>query len=218
MKNLKDFIKESMLDENSEEFVQDAVKANIEKFIKSNYDEITGELTFRTDNSGKIIVDCSKNVSTYNKKITHLTDGTFEWGKVDGDFTCYECDNLESLEGAPKEVGRGFNCGDCRNLKSLEGGPQKVDGDYECYGCISLKTLEGAPEELSGSFFCGACDGLKTLEGAPKKVGEDFECRQCKNLKSLVGAPEEVGRDFDCGDCPSLTSLEGSPKKGWCKF
>ena len=50
--------------------------------------------------------------------------------KVTGSFYCYH-NQLTSLEGAPKEVGRDFCCGD-NKLTSLEGCPKEVRGDFSC--------------------------------------------------------------------------------------
>ena len=62
----------------------------------------------------------------------------FEFGKVDGDFICFFCHSLTSLEGCPKKVGGSFICWGCRSLTSLEGCPEKIGGDFCCLGCNSL--------------------------------------------------------------------------------
>lgn len=33
--------------------------------------------------------------------------------RLGGDFTCKECESLQSLEGAPQKVGGSFYCNDC---------------------------------------------------------------------------------------------------------
>ena len=75
--------------------------ANIaaEEYINTNY-IIKGKLTFENVN-GTYIANCDGHVEVKNKKIVKLTEG-FEWGIVTGSFDCFECKNLESLEGAPK--------------------------------------------------------------------------------------------------------------------
>ena len=55
-----------------------------------------------------------------------------------GYFTCEDCDNLTSLEGAPKEVGK-FYCRDCDKITSLKGAPEWVGGSFYCGGCPNLK-------------------------------------------------------------------------------
>ena len=62
---------------------------------------------------------------------TDLVNGKlpFKFGRVDGDFDCYKCTSLTSLEGAPQEVCGNFYCSDCSSLTSLKGSPQKVGGE-----------------------------------------------------------------------------------------
>ena len=157
-------------------------------------------------------VDCDDiMVKIYD---SDLIDGKFPFpfGKVKGDFGCWNCKSLISLEGAPKEVGGFFNCTDCENLTSLEGAPKEVGGHFSCYNCENLTSLEGAPEKVGKDFSCSDCKNIKSLKGAPEEVGYEFTCNGCKNLKSLEGAPKKVSR-LDCIGCESLTSLEHLPKE-----
>ena len=187
----------------------DVTSIAAEEYINTNY-IIKGKLTFETVN-GVYIVNCDGHVEVKNKKIKKLTEG-FEWGIVTGSFDCFECENLESLKGTPKEAWD-FNCACCHSLKSLEGGPENVgSGGFYCDEC-NLESLEGAPEKVKGDFYCKDCPNLKTLEGSPKEVGGDFECKRCKNLTSLKGAPKTVGGIFNCSECKNLTSLKGAPEK-----
>lgn len=73
---------------------------------------------------------------------------------IQGNFNCSGCESLESLEGAPKEIGGSFYCEMCTKLSSLKGAPQKVHGNFNCSGCENLESLEGAPEEVDGHFVC----------------------------------------------------------------
>lgn len=117
--------------------------------------------------------------------ITKLTNGKFIFKKAHK-FVCMGCKELESLEGAPKEV-----------------------DTFECIGCMKLTSLEGCPQEAN-SFSCNNCQSLLSLEGAPKTV-EYFDCAGCISLKDLKGAPEEA-YDFNCAGCRGLKDLTGSPK------
>ena len=132
---------------------------------------------------------------------------------VYGDFDCLWCNNLTSLEGAPKEVGKSFDCSYCSKLESLEGAPKEVGGNFYCSKCSKLESLEGAPKEVGGDFDCRWCDNLTSLEEAPNVIGGNFDCSYCRKLESLEGAPKEVGGDFDCRECNGLTSLNGAPEK-----
>lgn len=73
----------------------------IKDYINNNYN-ISGNLTFENINE-IYVVNCDGDVEVKNKKIVKLTDG-FVWGEVKGDFDCSECNNLKSLEGAPKVI------------------------------------------------------------------------------------------------------------------
>ena len=61
---------------------------------------------------------------------TDLVNGKlpFKFGRVDGDFDCYKCTSLTSLEGAPQEVVGDFYCRNCPSLTSYEGAPKKIGG------------------------------------------------------------------------------------------
>lgn len=203
MKNLKEYIIEEVFDiDDNINNVDEAVKEQIKQFLKKNFKNASScKISDEPNADGKYEVS-GKYISTKNKKITSLTNGMFIWANVDGDFSCWECKSLTSLEGAPKEVGGGFYCFICKSLTSLEGAPQKVGRDFNCWGCTSLKSLEGAPKEVSGEFDCHSC-ALTSLEGAPEKVGGDFSCETNSSLISLEGAPKEVGGNFRCGYCPA---------------
>ena len=136
-------------------------------------------------------------------------DAPFE---VSGDFDCFGCDSLKSLEGVPQKVGGTFYCTKCTSLKSLEGAPMEVGGSFFCDDCNSLTSLAAAPQKVGGSFGCTECNSLTSLEGVPQKVGGHFYCQQCTSLKSLNAAPQKVGGNFDCSGCTSLKALEGAPQ------
>ena len=44
---------------------------------------------------------------------------------IDGDFNCFACSSLTSLEGAPKVVGGNFDCGECDNLIIISNDTEK---------------------------------------------------------------------------------------------
>ena len=74
-------------------------KANrIQEFI----DNQTGsEYIYITDDN---VINSKKSIVISD---TDLINGKlpFKFGRVDGDFDCYKCTSLTSLEGAPQEVG-----------------------------------------------------------------------------------------------------------------
>jgi hypothetical protein len=69
------------------------------------------------------LVDVDGNVDLSYKNLTKLP---FSFGYVRGYFHCYG-NELTSLEGAPKSVGRGFNCSH-NKLTSLRFAPEEIGG------------------------------------------------------------------------------------------
>ena len=194
-KGLKEYIKESILDDEDIVFNDDNIKLEIEKFIKDNYKYMRFTISNKPNKDGKFIVD-GNNIRVTNNNIISLINELFVWGEVGGYFDCSDCDHLTSLKGAPKEVSKGFYCNGCDSLKSLEGAPEKVGGYFNCNYCDSLTSLKGAPKEVGGDFDCSFCDSLKSLEGAPKEVGGFFDCSHCKSLKSLNYLPKHILGDL----------------------
>ena len=90
-------------------------KMIIESWIKENY-RFNGKLKINDD----LMVDCGGSVVIENTDIESLTNGLFCWGKVDGEFSCYNCGNLKSLEGAPKQIYCYLRCNNCKRLKLIE--------------------------------------------------------------------------------------------------
>ena len=162
------------------------------------------KIKFIEEKNDKPVIDYDGDVIFSKCKISSLP---IYFNRVVGYFGCYN-NELTSLEGAPREVGRDFICFS-NKLTSLEGAPEKVGGNFDC-SHNKLTSLEGAPERVGGDFNC-AYNNLTSLEGAPKKVGRDFVCAH-NNLTSLEGAPERVGGDFNCYN-NNLTSLEGAPRE-----
>ena len=118
-------------------------------------------------------VNCNHKILIYDED---LINGKFPFpfGTVNGDFNCSVCDELISLEGAPKEV----------------------SGDFESYSCPKLTSLVGAPEYVGDNFDCTDCPKLTSLEGAPEKVGKNFTCENCPKLTSLEYLPKEIGKEL----------------------
>ena len=181
MINLKNYIIESIFDiEDNIDNVDESIKDQIKQFLNDNFRNASKyKISEKPNKDGKFEVSSNENVEVKNEYITSLTNGSFIWTNIKGDFICSECNLLTSLEGVPKEVGGYFNCSDCNSLISLEGAPKEVGGGFYCDRCNLLKSLKGAPEKV-GEFSCDYCNSLKTLKGAPKEVSGDFFCRSCK--------------------------------------
>ena len=166
MKTLKEYITEGILDieDNMENLTEESL---IEDFIKENY-EIKYEKPQIKKKGNKYIVSTNGTVVVKNKNITELTNDLFEWGEVEGDFSCKKCTSLKSLEDAPKKVGRDFDCFHCNSLRTLEGAPKEVGRDFDCTECKLLTSLEGAPQKVGGSFNCKDCGVQFTEENVRK--------------------------------------------------
>ena len=171
MKTLKEYINESLLDDD----ILDNEIALVEAFLDENY---KGNFIIKKLGD-KYIVDSKGNIEVKNKNITSLTNGLFEFNHIGRNFYCMGCNSLKTLEGAPEEVGGNLNCMNCNSLKDLKGAPEKVGGNFNCTWCNSLKSLRGAPKKVGGDFNCSYCDSLKDLKGAPREVSGDFYCSTC---------------------------------------
>lgn len=207
-----------------------SIRKEIRRWIRAHYRGIL-KLSKNVNSQGKYEASSCRRIEVIDKSIEHLTNGLFIWTEVREYFDCSRCQNLKSLEGAPRKVGGDFNCNGCISLESLHGAPNEVGGDFDCSGCKNLTTLRGSPKTVGYEYNCNGAnienlDGIsqvvrsircnntsiKSLIGAPMKIIGDFNCYKCTSLLALEGAPEYVGGTFDCSSCISITSLVGAPK------
>lgn len=203
---------------NTEEYIGEKInvkpvtkKALDDWFVEKDVDEKTKELIHICKLSYNKFTRRYDSQHSVHITDEYLKDGKFplKFGKINGKFSCANCDSLVSMDGAPTSV-LSFDCQNCKNLKSLVGAPQNDIGYYDCSDC-GLETLDGAPNEV-GNFVCDR-NKLTNLNGAPKKVSWYFDCRYCHTLVSIEGAPKEIGGDFDLYQCTKLESLNGLPNK-----
>ena len=115
MKNLKEYISESLFDiEDNIDNIDESIKEHIKKFLKDNFDGASlCKISDKPNADGKYEVSSNKNIIVINKKITSLTNSMFIWTEVGGNFHCYDCRSLTSLKGAPENVGHSFYCKYC---------------------------------------------------------------------------------------------------------
>ena len=162
MKSLNTYINEGLADWGDDKSInkklskqtsKTAVKNEIIEWIQSNtmYRIYKNKLKFNFDTS-PITVDYEGDVGIKYGSDS-LTNGIFQWGKIDGKFNC-NFTKIKSLEGAPRETYT-FNCTYCDLLKTLEGAPNKCKY-FSCSDCKSLTSLEGAPEDCE-FFTCIMC-------------------------------------------------------------
>ena len=163
MKSLKEILMEGFLRKNLGLGHEELIKKWLDEHRITNY-TINSDWTIDIEGSVNLMGYAEKQLPDY-----------IQFGKVTGYFRYNECENLKSLNGCPKEVGKSFNCSYCPKLESLEGAPQKVGTYFNCSECSNLKSLQGGPQEVR-DFNCKNCPNLKSLKGAPQKVGGYFKC------------------------------------------
>lgn len=137
---------------------------------------------FRIDNwsiNSEGLVDVDGSVDIYLPLI-YTTSEIKEWplptklplnfGVISGHFIC-SYNQLTTLEGCPREVGRNFRC-DNNKLTSLIGAPKKIGGYFKCNN-NQLVNLIGGPEIVIGSY--NARDNkINSFEGFPEDFDQDF--------------------------------------------
>ena len=181
MKNLNQYIKESILDD-EEDLIGRVDEEIVAMFIMQHYEiSHNNPLTRKTldikPDKGGFVVNVKDSIRVKyesTETLTSLTNGMFRFGKVYGNFICDACTVLETLEGAPEYVENGFSCNDCKKLETLEGAPKKVENWFFCRFCDNLKSLKGAPEFIGGNLILNGCNKLKDLKYFPKHVGVDI--------------------------------------------
>lgn len=113
-------------------------------------------------------IDVDGNVNLYDKGIIRLP---LNFRNIYGNFYC-SCNQLTSLEGAPKFIKGNFYC-DSNQLTSFQGAPKEINGNFYCrYN--KLTSFEYAPKTIRGEFGC-ECNNIKSFEYAPNYVGS-FNC------------------------------------------
>jgi len=137
-------------------------KANIEQILDK-----LGVKNYTINSDMSVDVDGSVNIACIG-----LNQIPVQFGYVSGGFYCFR-NELVSLKGAPREVGKYFDCSS-NHLTSLKGAPREVGGGFIC-SRNNLTSLKGAPREVGKSFYCSH-NNLTSLNGAPREVGGNFRC------------------------------------------
>ena len=106
---------------------------------------------YTINRDGSIDVDGGVDLSYMD-----LTEIPLKFNKVSGSFYCHD-NQLKSLVGGPKEVGRNFDCYN-NHLTSLERSPIELGGSFYCYK-NQLTSLEGYNGEYD-KLYCNNKDGL----------------------------------------------------------
>lgn len=130
MKQLRQYIEESLLDIDDNINTDIDFIGEIKKFIKDKFSAKGVSISKKLGEDGKYIVNAN-TVMTKTSDLDSLTNGYFNWGTIALDFFC-DHSNIYTLEGGPSAVGRIFSCSFCKNLKSLKGAPKLVGGKFYC--------------------------------------------------------------------------------------
>jgi hypothetical protein len=107
------------------------------------------------------------------------------------------CPYIKSLEGLPENVMYLF-CTGCENLETLNGAPKKIERGFDCDRCDKLSSLKGGPEEIGKVFKFNLCPSLESLEGFPKKVGGDVHCKGTKFKEEDIRNVCDVKQNVYC--------------------
>lgn len=154
MKNLQEYIQESLLDSFDDIASKMDIEEEIKKFLKDNY-----YINLKDCNiiaGGDLnIVNINNDLSPRKYKFKTITNHLFKFGNIAGSVDFSHC-KLKSLEGCPENV-QGFFDIDGNDITSLEGAPKFIFGNFYCSNCSKLKSLEGGPEQIGGSAFVKFC-------------------------------------------------------------
>lgn len=134
MKDLKDILLEASIldiDDTLSVSSDDLRREDVKKFIKEYYDVAApgAKISSKPNKDDKFEVSARGLVRIKHSKrgnLTKLTNDDFVWTKVDGGFDISYMDNLETIEGMPKEIGGSLWMNRCPKLKSLDGFSEKV--------------------------------------------------------------------------------------------
>jgi len=142
-----------------------------EPWASWNYNEKTG------------LIDVEGNFDMRSLSKFKMPEG-IEFGNISGGFSLYHAENITSLEGFPKTVGKDFEVQHCENLQSLEGGPQNVGGKYVCSG-NDLTSLKGIARTIGGRVDCGY-NRITTLEGISHLAGNNFNFESNEDIRGSI--------------------------------
>jgi hypothetical protein len=128
-----------------------------------------------------LMVNVAGGVDIKGKKMDYLP---VEFGEVEGDFLCSDC-NLLSFKGTPIKIKGGFYAR-ANRVKTLEGGPEIVRGDYHVQK-NQLESLKGLPEKINLDLSISD-NNLRSFEYMSKTIGLDLFC--CNNPLPLQAFSE----------------------------
>lgn len=183
MKDLKQYIEESLLDDFDTLTNNMDPRDEIKQFLKNNYLNSPSKFVISKEPNEKGLyeVKCNESMIKVSKNFTCVTNGMFEFvnrpqKKIK--FYCGWGGNLESLEGLPKEIEYlQIMHAPMRSLKDIKGWPDKIE-DFTLWSCPNLVSLEGGPKYVEDRIRVEACGKIFTKDEVEKyiKLEPDADC------------------------------------------
>ena len=119
--------------------------------------------------SGKWFVDVKDSIYCYGTPDGQITDGSFRFGTIDGDFI---------IASAPEDSNKS-------KIKSLTYGPIDVKGGFQIWSNVGLTNLKDCPKYVRGGLIINDCT-ITTLKYFPIYVWGSILISENKKLKSVA--------------------------------
>ena len=140
MKNLQDYLSESILGDLGADLDKEATKFELEKIF-------TGDYKYRVYKDGSIGVTGNITLRDYDED----TIPQVVFRKIDGNLNIVDCPNIRNIIGLfdekKGEITRTFSVTSCKSFDSLDGVPEKVR-DVTLVDLPQLRTLDGMPKDV----------------------------------------------------------------------
>ena len=173
-------LKEALVRKNRGTDVDPIIKEEILSFLSSTYSTFKDNQYSIYKNKDKWIVDVDGSIKVVDDNIYHLTNDLFEFGVVNGDFDCRDCENLNSLKGAPEQREK-FVCSHCPKSTNLKGISKKINYGIWCGGCENLKSIDDISSDFKGALYITSVD--------------DFDLSKFKGKVNIYSKTKIIQRD-----------------------
>ena len=137
-----------------------STNSGIQYFIKNWFNEHVHtkvELDIVKDEDGKFVrIDVKGNVAINFYKESSFPE-YIKFGNIDGSFECLYCE-LDSMDGFPKKVDGDFTCFNCPKISSIDGIPNTIGRDCIIRMCGKQFTEDEirAKSKVSRYVYCNA--------------------------------------------------------------
>lgn len=199
MKNLKEFLNESILDKDLVNDDKIETEAEIKEWL-SEHGLRYSNITDISLNKGK--VDITGNVGINDSNIP------FKIGTVNGNFTIDVLggEGSSKLNNFPEKI-----TGKCtiriKGLKNLKGFANEIDGDCSITA-LDLDSLSGLDNcIIGGELNILDADNLKDLKGISKYIKGGISILRAASLTNVNDIPKKINYSLHISDCPKLTNI-----------